>query len=92
MKEKCFCLVEGLTYVGIMGVIDTMMKAADVELVWCTKINAGMMTACFHGDLGSVKIAVDAERNLSKEKGFELREVILSRPDPVIAKFLAEGT
>lgn len=83
-------MVEVSTYVGMMEIIDSMMKAADVELVWYMKIDGGMMAACFRGDLGAVVIAVEAGRNLSKEKGFELRELVLSRPDPVITKFLAE--
>ena len=91
MKEECFCMVEAPTYVGMMEIIDSMMKSADIELVWYRKIGGGMMAACFRGELGAAVIAVDVGRNLSKERGFELRELVLSRPDPVITKFLAEG-
>lgn len=88
MKEECFCLVELPSYVGMMELIDNMMKAAEVELVWYKKIGGGMMTACFRGGLGATAIVADKARSFSKEKGLELREVVLSRPDTVIAKFL----
>ena len=53
-------LVETKGFVGLVEATDAMLKAANVRLVRYEKIGAGLLTICIQGDVGAVRVAVDA--------------------------------
>ena len=53
MKDdhNCYLFVEAATYVGMMEIIDGILKSAAVSHVFTKKIGGGMITACFSGEI-----------------------------------------
>ena len=88
-REISFGLVEAENYVGIMEIIDTMLKTAEVKLIRFDKIGGGIVLACVQGELGATAVAVDAARSLASKHEIKLRTLLLPHPDPILADFLS---
>ena len=53
-------MIETKGFVCMVEAIDTMLKAANVQLVSWDKIGSGLVTAFIVGDVAAVKAAIDA--------------------------------
>jgi ethanolamine utilization protein EutM len=53
-------MVECMGLVAMIEAADTMVKAANVELVGYERIDAGLVTAIVRGEVAAVRAAVDA--------------------------------
>ncbi len=58
MNNALDWLKQGL--VGAIEAADAMVKSANVQSWWATKIGSGPVTVMVRGDVGAVKAAVDA--------------------------------
>ena len=53
-------MIETKGFVCLLEAIDSMLKAANVQLVSWDKIGSGLVTAFISGDVAAVKAALDA--------------------------------
>lgn len=88
MKSKGFIETRGL--VAAIEAADTMVKAANVEIVDRKIIGGGLVTVIIEGDVGAVKAAVDAGAEAAKKVGELVSVHVIARPNEEIDKFLGE--
>jgi len=72
--------VETIGYTGLVEATDAMCKAANVELVKSVQIGGGFVTTIVHGDVGSVKAAVDSGADAANRVGELLCAHVIPRP------------
>ncbi|HYR59580.1 MAG TPA: BMC domain-containing protein [Chthoniobacteraceae bacterium] len=80
-------LIETRGYVGLVDASDSMVKAANVQLVKSIPIGGGLITTIVRGDVGSVKAAVEAGKEAAKRAGNLVASHVIARPAPDILKF-----
>lgn len=73
-------MVECMGMVAMIEAADTMVKAANVELVGYEKIDAGLVTAIVRGEVGAVKAAVEAGAAAASRIGTVVATHIIPRP------------
>ena len=66
-------MVECFGLVAMIEAADAMVKAANVQLVGYEKVDAGLVTAIVRGEVGAVKAAVDALKQVPQVNA-EIRE------------------
>ena len=81
-------LVETKGFVGLVEATDAMLKAANVRLVRYEKIGAGLLTICIQGDVGAVRVAVDAGMAAASRVGGEPHSTVLANPSPDLTTLL----
>ena len=91
MKKESFGLVEGNSYVGMMEIVDSMLKTANLQLVTLSRIGRGLMVACFHGEVGSMSLSLDNARSLASERNGVLRTVLITNPHSTVYSLLMQG-
>ena len=72
--------IETKGLVGTIEATDAMLKAADVELVGCEKIGAGLVTVMVQGDVGAVKAATEAGVEAASRIGECVSVHVIPRP------------
>ena len=77
---------KGLTALIEAG--DTMLKAANVELMGWQKVGSGYVTVMVQGDVAAVKAAVDAGAAAASKVGEVLSVQVIPRPHGDLAKVL----
>ena len=78
--EEALGMVECRGLVAMIEAADTMVKAANVELVGYEKIDAGLVTAIVRGEVGAVKSAVEAGAAAAKRIGEVVATHVIPRP------------
>jgi ethanolamine utilization protein EutM len=82
-------LLETKGLVALVEATDAMVKAANVQIVKRVQIGGGLVTAVVHGDVGSVRAAVEAGANAASQVGELVASHIIPRPaDGVINAYL----
>lgn len=79
MKSLGFVETRGL--VAAIEAADSMVKAANVELVGKESVGAGLITVIVQGDVGAVKAAVDAGAAAAKKVGEVVSVHVIPRPN-----------
>ncbi len=85
MKSKGFIETKGL--VAAIEAADSMVKAANVEIVGKKVVGGGLVTVIIEGDVGAVKAAVDAGAEAAKKVGELVSVHVIARPNEEIDKF-----
>lgn len=67
---------------------DSMLKAANVEIVGMEKIGSGMVCVIVNGEVGAVKAAVDVGAEAAQRIGELSAAHVIPRPNAEIAKIL----
>jgi ethanolamine utilization microcompartment shell protein EutS len=80
MKLEALGMVETHGLVGAIEAADTMVKAADVQLVGKQSIGGGLVTVMVRGDVGAVKAAVEAGAQSAKRVGELVSVHVIPRP------------
>ena len=80
-------LIETRGYVGLVEASDAMVKAANVQLVKLLPIGGGLITTIVKGDVGSVKAAVDAGKEVATRVGSLVASHVIARPATELLKF-----
>lgn len=86
MKSKGFIETKGL--VAAIEAADSMIKAANVEIVGKKTIGGGLVTVIIEGDVGAVKAAIDAGAAAAQKVGELVSVHVIARPDQGIEEFL----
>jgi len=87
MKAKGFIETKGL--VAAYEAADTMVKAANVELISKENIGAGLVTIIIEGDVGAVKAAVDAGVSAAQKVGEVVAAHVIARPQEEVEAIFA---
>lgn len=69
---------------------DAMLKSADVELVGCEKIGAGLVTMFVQGDVGAVKASVEAGVTAASRVGEVVSAHVIPRPHGSVGECMPE--
>lgn len=86
MKSIGFIETRGL--VAAIEAADSMVKAANVELVGRKTIGGGLVTVIIEGDVGAVKAAVDAGAAAAQKVGEVVSVHVIARPAEELDSFL----
>ena len=78
-------MVECFGLVAMIEAADTMVKAANVELVGYERIDAGLVTAIVRGEVGAVKAAVEAGAAAARRVGTVVAVHVIPRPHEEVA-------
>lgn len=79
--------IRGLT--GALDALDSMAKAADVQLVDLKKVGSGHVTVIVKGDVAAVSAAVEIGKLATTRVGGDLIcSNVIPRPHPELSKIL----
>ena len=73
-------MIETKGFVCMLEAIDTMLKAANVQMVGWDKIGSGLVTSFIVGDVGAVKAAIDAGAQAASKLGEVVSVEVIPRP------------
>lgn len=81
-------MIETKGFVCLLEAIDSMLKAANVQLVSWDKIGSGLVTAFISGDVAAVKAALDAGAASASKLGQVVSAEVIPRPHEELAGVL----
>ncbi|MCA9060306.1 MAG: BMC domain-containing protein [Planctomycetaceae bacterium] len=84
-------MIETKGFVCMLEAIDTMLKAANVQLVSWDKIGSGLVTAFVVGDVAAVKAAIDAGAAAASELGQVISVEVIPRPHEELISVLPKA-
>ena len=61
-------MIETKGFVCMLEAVDTMLKAANVQMIGWDKVGSGMVTSFIVGDVAAVKAALDAGARRRREQ------------------------
>lgn len=80
MSKDALGLIETRGYVGLIAATDAAAKAGEVRVVARQKADGGLVTIFLHGDVASVKAAVDAGARAASTVGELISAHVIPRP------------
>ena len=92
MAKKALGLVETRGLVAAIEAADSMVKAANVDLVGKEMIGSGLVTIMVRGDVGAVKASVDAGAAAAQRVGELVSVHVIPAPSPDVEKILPQGS
>jgi ethanolamine utilization protein EutM len=87
---KALGMIETRGLVSAIEAIDSMVKAASVEVLATREIGGGLVSVSVPGDVGAVKAAIDAGATAAKKVGELLSAHIITRPSDETMRLLSE--
>ena len=88
MIQQALGMVETRGLVAAIEAADTMLKAANVELVGTEKIGSGLVSVMVRGDVGAVKSAVESGSAAATKLGELVATHVIPRPHNDVEKIL----
>ena len=88
MAQEALGMVETRGLVAAIEAADSMLKAANVELVGTEKIGSGLVSVMVRGDVGAVKAAVEAGGACAQKLGELVATHVIPRPHNDVEKIL----
>ncbi len=88
MSQEALGMIETRGLVAAIEAADSMLKAANVELVGTEKIGSGLVSVMVRGDVGAVKAAVEAGGNKAGMLGELVATHVIPRPHGDVEKIL----
>ena len=88
MIQQALGMVETRGLVAAIEAADTMLKAANVELVGTEKIGSGLVSLMVRGDVGAVKSAVESGSAAAAKLGELVATHVIPRPHNDVEKIL----
>ncbi|BDD40921.1 BMC domain-containing protein [Streptococcus ruminantium] len=87
-------LIETYGFIGAIEAADVMLKVANVSLLKLEKVHGGLVTVSIEGDVGAVKVAVEAGASSVQRFGTEFLHSshVIPRPDQQLSSILNENT
>jgi len=84
--KQAIGIIETKGFSTAVGVLDHMLKSANVELIgYKKKLGASLVTITIIGDIGAVNVAILAGENKGNQIGQVVAKHIISRISPDIA-------
>jgi ethanolamine utilization protein EutM len=87
---KALGMIETHGLVSVIEAIDSMVKAASVEVLATREIGGGLVSVYVQGDVGAVKAAIDAGTTAAKKVGELVSAHIITRPSDETMRLLSE--
>lgn len=81
-------LIETKGLVGAIEAVDVACKTADVEVLNKHLVKGGIVTVEIVGDIGAVKVAVEAAAEATKKLGVYIGSHVIARPDEEVYNML----
>ncbi len=73
-------MIETKGFVCMLEAVDSMLKAANVEMIGWDKVGSGLVTAFVVGDVAAVKAAIDAGAQAASKLGQVVSVEVIPRP------------
>ncbi|WP_283678457.1 BMC domain-containing protein [Lentilactobacillus sp. Marseille-Q4993] len=83
-------MIETKGLVASIEAADSMVKAANVEMVGQEKIGSGLVTVMVRGDVGAVKASVDAGVQAAEQVGEVVTSYVIPRPHAEVENILPQ--
>ncbi len=80
MAQEALGLIETRGFVPAIEAADSMVKAANVELIGRVQVGTGLVTVIVRGDVGAVKAATDAGAAAAERVGELVSVHVIPRP------------
>ena len=87
-NQEALGMVETRGLVAAIEAADSMLKAANVELIGTEKIGSGLVSVMVKGDVGAVKAAVEAGSANASKLGELVATHVIPRPHNDVEKIL----
>ena len=84
-------MIETKGLVALIEAADSMLKAANVQMVGWEKVGSGLVTAFVVGDVAAVKAAVDAGASAAGKIGEVVSVQVIPRPHEELASVLPKA-
>src|SRR5918996_1694075 len=81
-------MIETKGLVCLIEAVDSMLKAANVQMIGWEKVGSGLVTAFVVGDVAAVKAAVDAGASAASKIGEVVSVQVIPRPHEELAAVL----
>ena len=81
-------MIETKGLVCLVEAVDSMLKAANVQMVGWDKCGSGLVTAFMVGDVAAVKAAVDAGASAASKIGEVVSVQVIPRPHEELGSVL----
>ncbi|MCY3744222.1 MAG: BMC domain-containing protein [Candidatus Poribacteria bacterium] len=91
MTGDALGLVETRGLVGSIEAADTMVKAANVQLIGYEQVGGGYVTVMVRGDVGAVKAATDAGAEAAARVGEVVSVHVIPRPHAEVETILKKA-
>ena len=88
MGNEALGMVETKGLIAAIEAGDTMLKAANVELIGYEKIGGGFVTVMVRGDVGAVKAAAESGGQAAQRLGELISVHVIPRPHTDLEKIL----
>ena len=88
MALEALGMVETRGLVAAIEAADSMVKAANVELIGTEKIGSGLVSVMVRGDVGAVKAAVESGASSASKLGELVATHVIPRPHADVEKIL----
>lgn len=88
MEKSTLGLIETYGFIGAVEALDVALKSANVELVSCEFVKAGIVTILITGDVASVKASVEAAAIAADRIGTLLNTHVIARADDEVWKII----
>ena len=85
-KGEALGMIETRGLVGLFEATDAALKSVDVRVESRQTADLGLVTVFLHGDVSSVKAAVDAGAAAARRVGELVSVHVIPRPDDSISK------
>lgn len=89
---KALGMIETIGLVGAIEAADTALKTAEVEIVNRHIVKGGIVTIELSGDVGAIKVAVEAGTEAAKRLGVFVSSHVIARPDEMVSKMIEEDS
>ena len=84
-------MIETKGLVALIEAADSMLKAANVQMVGWEKVGSGLVTAFVVGDVAAVKAAVDAGASAAGKIGEVVSVQVIPRPHEELSAVLPKS-
>ena len=91
MTGDALGLIETRGLVGSIEAADTMVKAANVQLIGYEQVGGGYVTVMVRGDVGAVKAATDAGVEAAARVGEVVSVHVIPRPHAEVETIFKES-
>ena len=85
-------MIETKGFVCMLEAVDSMLKAANVEMIGWDKVGSGLVTAFVVGDVAAVKAAVDAGAQAASQLGEVVSVEVIPRPHEDLSGVIPKRT
>ena len=81
-------MIETRGFVCLLEAVDSMLKAANVEMIGWDKVGSGLVTAFVVGAVAAVKAAIDAGATAASKLGEVASVQVIPRPHEEVGSIL----